>query len=44
MLLLFPTLKIHLTESAALKEARLNEMGSELARSEALCARLSQVS
>lgn len=35
--------KVHLSDSAGLKEARLNEIESELARSHAACTRLSQV-
>lgn len=35
--------KVNLSDSAGLKEAQLNEIESELARSHAACTRLSQV-
>lgn len=35
--------KVNLSERGGLKEARLNEIESELARSHAACTRLSQV-
>ena len=36
-------LKVNLTDRAADREARISELEAELARSQAACARLSQV-
>ena len=43
MMMLLLLWKVHLTENAAQKEARLSELEAELGRSKAACTRLEQV-